>query len=119
VDKEQTHRLTLDTVKAARSYMKEDAPDSGIVWRGSRKGKGGLTEQGISERAITDRVRVLGEEIGINGLSAHDCRHYWAPQAARNGKPIDRLQEAGGWSSPAMPLRYIEAARVANEGVRI
>ncbi|MBC8492724.1 MAG: site-specific integrase, partial [Chloroflexi bacterium] len=51
--------------------------------------------------------------------SAHDCRHYWATQAARSGTPIDRLQDAGGWSSPAMPLRYVEAAKIANEGVRL
>ena len=27
--------------------------------------------------------------------------------------------EAGGWASPAMPMRYVEAARIANEGVRL
>jgi hypothetical protein len=34
-------------------------------------------------------------------------------------RSIDGLQDAGGWSSPAMPLRYVEAAKVANEGVRV
>jgi len=29
------------------------------------------------------------------------------------------LKDAGGWNSPAMPLRYIEAAKIANEGVRL
>ncbi|MBC8492720.1 MAG: hypothetical protein H8D43_02960 [Chloroflexi bacterium] len=38
---------------------------------------------------------------------------------ARSGTPIDRLQDAGGWASPSMPLRYVEAARIANEGVRL
>ena len=55
----------------------------------------------------------------VEGLSAHDLRHTWATRAARNGTPIDRLQDAGGWNSPAMPLRYVEAAKVANEGVRV
>ena len=27
------------------------------------------------------------------------------------------LQDAGGWASPAMPLRYVEAAKIANQGV--
>ncbi len=42
-----------------------------------------------------------------------------------DGGRADWLQEAGEWSSArlnavhAMPLRYVEAARVANEGVRI
>jgi len=64
-------------------------------------------------------VRTLGLAISVHGLSARDCRHHWATQAARNGTPIDRLQDAGGWASPAMPLRYVEAARIANEGVRL
>ena len=33
------------------------------------------------------------------------------------GTPIDRLQDAGGWASPAMPLHYVEAAKIANQGV--
>lgn len=68
-------------------------------------------------------MRELGAAIGVAGLSVHDLRHAWATRAARNGTPLDRLQDAGGWSSPSpaplspMPLRYVEAARVANEGV--
>jgi integrase len=123
VDKVQTHKLTLDTLEAARSYLNQDAPALGSIWRGSRKGKGGLQASGMSARAITERVRLLGAalegELRIDGLSAHDCRHYWATRAARKGTQIDRLQDAGGWSSPAMPLRYVEAARVANEGVKL
>ena len=38
---------------------------------------------------------------------------------ARSGTPIDQRQDAGGWASPSMPLRYVEAARIANEGVRL
>lgn len=119
VDKNQTHRLTADALAAARAYVGAgDAPAAGPLLRGSRKG-GGLDAAGMSERAISARVRELGEGIGVVGLSAHDLRHAWATRAARNGTPLDRLQEAGGWSSPAMPLRYVETARVANEGVRV
>lgn len=118
VDLMQTHRLTPDTLAAARAYFQSDAPTSGPVLRGSRK-DGRLHEAGMSGRAITKRVAELGRAIGVEGLSAHDCRHYWATLAARNGTPIDRLQDAGGWSSPAMPLRYVERAKVANEGVRL
>lgn len=120
VGKTQTHRLTTKALKAAKDYFDNDAPVMGCVWRGSVKGEAGkLTDEGMSERAITARVRDLGAAVGLVGLSAHDLRHYWATQAARNGTPIDRLQDAGGWSSPAMPLRYVETAKVANEGVRL
>ena len=48
-----------------------DAP----LLRKSRKG-GVLVEAGMNRTAISNRLRKLGEEIGIERLSAHDCRHY-------------------------------------------
>ena len=75
-----------------------------------------MTAAGMSEQAITARVRDLGKAIGLEGLSAHDCRHYWATYWA--GKvDVIRLQEAGGWNSLAMPRRYIEDSEIANEGM--
>ena len=48
---------------------------------------------------------------------ATDAEGNWATRAARSGTPLDRLQDAGGWASPAMPLRYVEEAAIANQGV--
>lgn len=119
VDKVQTHLLTPDTLRAARAYFEHDAPAIGRLLLGSRKG-GKLTSRPMSERAITGRVQYLGQQLlGLENLSAHDCRHYWATDAARNGTDPFRLQEAGGWSSLAMPRRYVEDARIANQGVRL
>lgn len=120
VDKEQTHHLTTSTKRALKAWLESgDAPmmaDQPIL-RASRRG-GKLTAAGMSERAITGRVKELGEQIGLIGLSAHDCRHYWATYFA--GKvDVLRLQEAGGWSSLAMPRRYVEEAQIANEGMDI
>ena len=120
VDKEQTHKLTADTLRAAyKWFMFGDAPPVAgkRLLRSSQKG-GRLTSAGMSERAITKRVRALGEELGIDRLSAHDCRHYWATHAARSGTDPFALQEAGGWNSLVMPRRYVEEAKVANEGVK-
>lgn len=116
VDKVQTHRLASGTLAAARDYLGRDAPALGPLLKSSRKG-GALTHVGLSVRAITDRVCVLGKRIGVEGLSAHDCRHAWATRAARNKTDPFALQEAGGWSSLAMPRRYVETAKIANEGV--
>jgi len=115
VDKVQTHRLTRDTLLAAMSYFEVAKPKDKLLM-GSRKG--GKLEGSMSERAITDRVRELGERIGVKGLSAHDCRHDWARSAVK-ASDIKALQQAGGWSSPAMPLRYADDATIANEGVKL
>jgi integrase len=73
----------------------------------------------VNTRSINERVDQLGEAIGIKGLSPHDCRHYYATDAIRNGTDIKSLQDASGWNSPAMSLRYAESAKVANSGVKL
>ncbi len=119
VDKQQTHRLTADTLRALRAYLNvrpgHVADDRLLV--GSKKG-GQLTSSPMSDRAITKRVNYLGQQLlEIDTLSAHDCRHYWATAAAREGTDPFRLQEAGGWNSLTMPRHYVEDAKIANEGV--
>ncbi len=116
VDKIQTHQLSADTLRALLAWEEHgEMPAVGPLLRGSRKG-GALTEAGMSERAIAGRVRELGERIGVEGLSPHDCRHYWATFWA-DKVDVLRLQEAGGWSSLTMPRRYVEDAEIANEGM--
>jgi integrase len=116
VDKVQTHKLTADALRAVQAWFESgDAPAAGPLLRGSRK-SGQLTTAGMSETALTERVRVLGEGIGLEGLSAHDCRHYWATYWA-DKVDVLRLQEAGGWSSLQMPRRYVEESAIANEGM--
>lgn len=118
VGKEQTHRLSESTRQAlADCAAHNELPESGKILRCSLKG-GVLGKAGMTTRGITLRVRMLGEERGLQGLSAHDCRHAWATNAARNGTDPFALQEAGGWSSLAMPRRYVEDQVIANEGVK-
>lgn len=114
VDKIQTHRLTPDTWKAAKAYLDQahldqDAPLFAGTCSGER----------ICERSINARVSTLGKALDLDSLSPHDCRHYWATDAMRKGTDIKSLQTAGGWTSPAMPLRYAEASEIANEGVKL
>jgi len=71
----------------------------------------------MTTRGITLRVAELGKALGIENLSAHDLRHTWATRAARSGVDPFRLQQAGGWSSLAMPRRYVEDSEIANEGM--
>jgi integrase len=116
VDLMQTHNLTPDTLRATQVYL-PDVEGETVLFPGYPDAEGRL--QALSQRAVHARVRLLGQQIGIQNLSPHDCRHYWATQAMRSGTSVDRLQEAGGWKSPAMPLRYATRARRANDGVRL
>jgi integrase len=140
VDLIQTHELTPDTLRAALLYLNQDAPPTGPLLPGSRKNRalsptkmaGGRpqprpasaapptrTELGMTTGAINKRVGVLGAQLGLLGLSPHDCRHYWATRATRGGTDLKSLQDAGGWKSPAMPLRYVASQAIANQGVKL
>lgn len=119
VDVTQTHALSQDAAAALAAYCTAgDAPTGGPLLRASLK-NGALSHAGMSARAITARVRLLGEAVGVSGLSAHDCRHYWATRAAHMGTDAFVLRDAGGWSSLAMPARYVESAQVANARVKL
>lgn len=104
VDKPQQDRLTKDALKAARAYLPTIPPEQESLFD-------------LAIISIEERVRTLGKLTGIEGLSPHDCRHSWASRAARNGTPLERLKQAGGWSNLETPLRYIRAREIANEGV--
>ncbi len=117
VDRTQVHRLTPDTAAAARRYLAERPSGAGAgLWLASDR-RGRLSARGMSARALSKRVTLLGLDVGAAGLSPHDCRHYWATTAAAAGTGVFSLRDAGGWSSVAMPARYVEAAAIANEGV--
>lgn len=117
VGKQQTHILTENTYRAALLYLETDgAPGGGCLLRASYRG-GQLAPSGMTKRGINKRIRLLGQRAGIDGMSPHDCRHFWATRAARSGTDTFALQEAGGWNSLAMPRRYVEESSVANQGV--
>jgi integrase len=113
VDKDQEHTLTPNTWRAAAAYLQDCRPGQSALFEGT------CSKNRVNERSLNDRVTVLGAAIGLVGLSPHDCRHFWATDAIRNGTDIKSLQDAGGWSSPAMPLRYAEANKIANKDVKL
>lgn len=113
VDLEQTHQLSDQALIALMAYLPDLA--------GTRNGYlfPGYKGQSIKVRAVRKRVGILGQRIGVANLSPHDLRHCWATLALKHQTSLDRLQDAGGWSSPAMPLRYANKTSIANEGVKL
>lgn len=126
VHKTQTHYLTDDTARAVRHYFERFHPTLFLFEGDLRVEKplpdgrirpGKRREDGLDDTSINARVRLLGKLIGIPNLAPHDLRHSWATEHARKGANIKALQQAGGWSSPAMPLHYVQESEIANEGL--
>lgn len=119
INETHTHELKNGTLKAIRKYLEiANLSKDDYLLSGSDR-SGNLTTPGMSKQAITKRVKTLGQLIGLYGLSAHDCRHYYATQMIRNGTPMDVAMSAGGWKTPSMVIRYIEQNRIANAGVNL
>lgn len=112
-----THKLTADSIKALSEYIRLDRPEStDVPLFVSGKRNGELKANGISTRTVTRIVNEAGNSIGIERLSAHDCRHSWATRASEES-PIEAVKQGGGWASYAMLSRYIDKRKIANEGV--
>jgi len=71
---------------------------------------------------MTDLDCQTNLELGFAQYSGNARRWVESPSyerpgvVLRNEAQVDLLKEAGGWSSPAMPLRYAEG-EIANEGM--
>jgi integrase len=116
VDGELRHKLHLETYLAVKAYQEKDQPTGSLLF-GSRKD--GRLVGTMSVSAINQRVRFLGEQIGVDHLSPHDCRHFWATSASEAGTDLENLKQAGGWASLDMPSRYIKRRHIANEQVKL
>ncbi len=116
VDKVQRHQLSAAALVAAMRYVPDVAQQRYLFPGYPDKNTGAIGP--LDERSINDRICTLGKRIGFPALSPHDLRHYWATEAAKHGTETKALQEAGGWSSPYMALRYISDSEIANQGIK-
>ena len=103
-DETQTHQLKKHTLLAASHYLAECGASSGPLFLGYQGRR-------ITRYGLYDRVRVLGQQVGLPTLSPHDLRHYWTYDALGNATPVDRVQSGGNWKSPTMVLKYARRRR--------
>lgn len=112
-----THYMTDDTRKAAIDYFKRVPPQPGkSIWVGTRKGYPDKQWGGFGYEAMKQRVRAIGEAAGIERLSPHDCRHYFATKAKKNGLDAIDIMRAGGWRSLVMVNRYVDQEAISFDG---
>jgi integrase len=110
------HELSRTTRSAVTRYITHDHPHGPLLYGSTQDG---TLYGGMSKSAINQRVRFLDRKIGVEQLSPHDCRHFWAWSAVEAGTDLESLKQAGGWASLDMPSRYIKRREVANEKVRL
>ncbi len=108
-DRWQLHQLTPSALDAARHYLRLCAVETWL-FPGEEPGTG------LATRSIYDRIAAAGKRVGLDHLGPHDLRHYYATYSQGD---ISALQQAGGWSSPAMPLKYRVEQDIANTGVLV
>jgi Site-specific recombinase XerD len=92
VDLIQTHRLTPDCLVTLQQYL---PTVSGIYLFPGHKGKQ------MSTNGINKRVGELGEAVGIDGLSPHDCRHSFLQRRRKKGQTSRRYRR---WADGLAPL---------------
>ena len=117
VDLVQTHRLSDDASYAAQRYLAHRGLSPGWLFYGSHKNTNLVSQRRMSTRAIYGRIALLGQRLGINALGPHDGRHHWATLAVAGGSDLRAVMDAGGWKSPAMPLRYARSGAISNAGI--
>jgi len=117
------HEMTARSFEVLSRYMAADALTSGLLLRGSRKGKSGsgavLTEKGMTARAIRKRVGVLGDRVGIERLAPHDCRHHLADRTIEADNTDTVIMDTFGWKGRAMIDRYRTRAKIGNAGLKL
>lgn len=86
----------LDRYLRARVGHKHEALDD--LW---------LTQRGgMSAKAVRDRITLIGNLAGVEGLHPHRFRHTWAHDHLLNETSTVDLKRLAGWSSDAMLSRY-------------
>lgn len=109
VHKWQLHRLTPETLAAAQRYVQMWTLHQHL-FLGERAGTG------LAARTINWRIGEIGRLASVEDLSPHDVRHYWATYVKGD---VGALQQAGGWNSPVMALKYRLESTIANEGITV
>jgi hypothetical protein len=73
-EEEQVLKLDEWTLRTATRYLQDKSPYEALFVGNQKESTHTLR---LTDRAINDRVRTLGEKIGIKTLAPQDCHVYW------------------------------------------
>ena len=104
------------TMRRIRAWKTAAGFNSGPLFRPVRVG--GIVEEGaLSSRSIRNIIQKRARQAGIEGvrISGHSLRVGSAQSLAQRGASLVELQQAGRWTSPHMPGRYVRG-QLASRG---
>ena len=115
------HNLRGRAWRCLIDYLnKDNHSQSGALIIASCKTGALIQGKGLTTRAINERVTQLGQRIGLENLSPHDCRHYGATIAGSDPKvSLAALMAWGDWTSAQSAARYINRGQADNDGVSL
>ena len=104
------------TIVRLRAYCDAGAIHTGPLFR--RITKGGRLRDQITARSIRAIVTARARQAGIPGrVSSHSLRIGAAQSLAQKGTSLVEMQQAGRWTSPTMPGRYVRKQVAAHGAV--
>ena len=80
--------------------------EQGRVFRRVNRG-GALAGPRMSDQAIANLVRQYGDELGLEGLAAHDLRRTFAKLAHKGGAVLEQIQLSLGHANLKTTERYL------------
>ncbi|MCY3777474.1 MAG: site-specific integrase [Candidatus Aminicenantes bacterium] len=104
------------TMRRIRAWITAAGFNSGPLFRAVRVG--GIVEEGpLSSRSIRNVIQKRAKQAGIDAgrISGHSLRVGSAQSLALRGASLVELQQAGRWTSPHMPGRYVRG-QLASRG---
>ena len=101
------------TLAAVRRYLDAAGHADGALFRKSPRG--GHRPDPLHANAIGEIVKRRAADAGLDGRTGHSMRVGTAQFLAEHGASLVEMQQAGGWSSPAMPAQYA-GAQLAGKG---
>lgn len=100
--------LGAATMERIRTWKTAAGFNTGPLFRPVRVG-GAVRKGPLSDRSVRQVIKDRAKQIGIDGVrvSGHSLRIGSAQSLARRGASLVELQQAGRWTSPHMPGRYV------------
>ena len=104
------------TMERIRTWKTAAGFNTGPLFRPVRVG-GAVRKAPISDRSVRQVIKDRAKQVGIEGVrvSGHSLRIGSAQSLARRGASLVELQQAGRWTSPHMPGRYVRG-QLASRG---